>query len=142
MWKLKRPVAYAAVVLLAGAGGLGGCAYYSPTPVVAAGTQTTQRVYTYTNGRYELRGDGTVGNPYYWVWIPTGVQSATNPPPPPIPTRDTLITAAPPDQRVYTYPNGRYELHGEGTADNPYYWVWIPASVSVVVPPPPPVPQS
>ncbi len=139
MWKLKRPVAYAAVVLLAGAGGLGGCAYYSPTPVVAAGTQN---VYTYPNGRYELRGDGTAAYPYYWVWIPTGVQSATNPPPPPVPGHDNLVTAAPPNQRVYTYPNGRYELHGEGTADNPYYWVWIPGNVSVSVPPPPPVPQS
>jgi len=46
--------------------------------------QPSQPATTYPEGRYELRGDGTARSPYYWVWIPTGVQSV--PPPPPIGT--------------------------------------------------------
>jgi hypothetical protein len=42
-------------------------------------------------------------------------------------------------QRVYNYPEGRYELQGNGTASSPYYWVWIPAGARSV-PPPPPLP--
>jgi hypothetical protein len=41
---------------------------------------------------------------------------------------------------VYTYPGGRYELRGDGTASSPYSWVWIPASapLAAALPPPPP----
>ncbi len=39
-------------------------------------------------------------------------------------------------QRVYTYPEGRYQLYGNGTADSPYYWVWIPAGAAAPTPPP------
>ncbi len=47
------------------------------------------------------------------------------PPPPP---------AAP---RVVEYPNGRYELHGDGLT-SPYVWVWIPKPAPEPPPPPPP----
>ena len=30
-----------------------------------------------------------------------------------------------PAERVVSYPEGRYELHGDGAA-LPFYWVWIP----------------
>jgi hypothetical protein len=50
----------------------------APGPVVVA---PNQRVVTYPDGRWELRGGGTAMSPYYWVWIPAG----TNPPSPPNP---------------------------------------------------------
>lgn len=74
--------------------GSAGC-YYSketekvgqaPPPVVMQ--SSAQRVYNYPEGRYELQGDGSRQKPYYWVWIPTGVQSVPPaPPPPPHPQR-------------------------------------------------------
>ncbi len=42
-----------------------------------------------------------------------------------------------PGQRTVTYPEGRYELYGNGST-TPYYWVWIPAGVTPPTPPPPP----
>jgi len=61
---------------------------------------------------------------------------ATTTPPP-------AVVMTQPGQRVYTYPEGRYELYGAGTSAQPYYWVWIPAGSQAVPPPPlPPVPQS
>ena len=67
---------------------LGGCAYRKETMVPAASPATVvvtqpERVVTYSEGRYELRGDGTASSPYYWVWIPRGVV-APNPPPLPV----------------------------------------------------------
>jgi hypothetical protein len=70
---------------------LGGCVYRErpvpaaspPTTVVVAPT-ASERVVSYPEGRYELRGDGTAAAPYYWVWIPAG---ATPPAPPPVPRR-------------------------------------------------------
>jgi hypothetical protein len=53
----------------------------APTVIV---TQPAQRVVTHSEGRYELRGDGTQVSPYYWVWVPTG---SSPPPPPPLPRR-------------------------------------------------------
>ena len=52
-----------------------------------------------------------------------------------------VAAAAPaPADRVVTYPEGRYQLYGDGTR-TPYYWVWIPSgSNPVPAPPPPPVP--
>jgi hypothetical protein len=45
-----------------------------------------------------------------------------------------------PSDRVVTYPEGRYQLYGDGTRV-PYYWVWVPAGASMApVPPPPPLP--
>jgi hypothetical protein len=78
------------VLALSGAA-LGGCVYRErtvpaaspPTTVVVAPT-ATDRVVTYPEGRYELRGDGTASAPYYWVWIPAG---STPPNPPPVPHR-------------------------------------------------------
>jgi hypothetical protein len=76
-------------VAVAGPTVLGGCVYRTETvPAPAASPTTvvvsppTSRVYTFPEGRYELRGDGTPTSPYVWVWIPTGA----NPPnPPPLP---------------------------------------------------------
>ena len=48
----------------------------------AAVTAAGERVRTFTEGRYELFGEGTGQAPYYWVWVPAG---ATAPPPPPLP---------------------------------------------------------
>jgi hypothetical protein len=39
--------------------------------------------------------------------------------------------------RVVTYPEGRYQLYGDGTRV-PYYWVWIPSGTSTSPAPPPP----
>lgn len=74
---------------LATATALGGCVYRRETAVPAASPTTVvvtqpsaQRVVTYPEGRYELRGDGSAASPYFWVWIPTG---AAPPNPPPLP---------------------------------------------------------
>jgi hypothetical protein len=41
--------------------------------------------------------------------------------------------------RVISYPEGRYQLEGDGTRV-PYYWVWIPTGSSTVpAPPAPPI---
>jgi hypothetical protein len=50
----------------------------------------------------------------------------------------TVVVAPTPIERVVTYPDGRYELRGDGTATDPYYWVWIPAGTTPPSPPPPP----
>src|SRR5690242_9329057 len=55
-----------------------------------------------------------------------------------VPVPVAAATPAPSD-RVVTYPEGRYQLYGDGTR-TPYYWVWVPAGASTVPPPPPPVP--
>jgi len=52
---------------------------------------------------------------------PPRVVTVMPPPPPPMPS-------------VIEYPNGRYELRGDGIT-TPYTWVWIPKP-----PPPPPAP--
>ena len=39
--------------------------------------------------------------------------------------------------RVVTYPEGRYQLYGDGRI-TPYYWVWVPNG-STAIPPPPSV---
>jgi hypothetical protein len=41
--------------------------------------------------------------------------------------------------RVVTYPEGRWTLYGDGTAESPHYWVWVPAGASP--PAPPPIPR-
>ncbi len=81
------------MVMLTGSGALAGCMYKrtetervnTPPPNTVAVVRPSQRVYTYSEGRYELRGDGTSASPYYWVWIPTGTQAVTPPPLPPLP---------------------------------------------------------
>ena len=34
------------------------------------------------------------------------------------------------DQRTVTYPQGRWQLYGDGTAAAPYAWVWIPTGAT------------
>lgn len=91
----ERTAALAVIMLVVGTSGLAGCVYSRevtkekpvPSSVVVAPQQPVQHVYAYSDGRYELHGDGTAISPYYWVWIPSGVQSVPAPPPPPLPTR-------------------------------------------------------
>jgi hypothetical protein len=55
-----------------------------------------------------------------------------------IPPAAVIVT--PPAQRTVTYPEGRYELRGDGTAASPYFWVWLPAGTQPgTIPPPPPL---
>jgi hypothetical protein len=58
-------------------------AYPYPPGVVVAPTPPSDRV-TYTDGRWQLYGDGKI-TPYYWVWIPAGRTVALYPAPPPLP---------------------------------------------------------
>lgn len=74
---------------------VGGCVYShekervitapapAPAPVVVAAP--SERVVMYTEGRWQLYGDGTSGSPYYWAWIPTGASPTAIPPVPRIP---------------------------------------------------------
>ncbi len=88
-----RPAALAAAFLVCASAGAG-CSYTSEETRTSAAQpprstllmHEPQREYTYPSGRYELRGDGSTSNPYYWVWVPAGVQAVPNPPPiPPLP---------------------------------------------------------
>jgi hypothetical protein len=47
-----------------------------------------------------------------------------------------------PETASVTYPDGRYQLYGDGTTARPYYWAWIPNGTATVTVPraPPPVP--
>jgi len=47
----------------------------------------------------------------------------------------TVVVTQP--QRTVNYPEGRYELYGDGRT-TPYYWVWVPAGATPPAPPPPP----
>ncbi len=106
------------------------------TAVAPRDPRLAQRTYSYPEGRYELRGDGSSVNPLAWVWIPTGITSVPNPPPLP---RIAASGPNPSAQRVYTYPDGRYELRGTGTTADPYYWVWMPTGMSAAILPSLPV---
>ena len=110
-------------------GVLSGCAIqdptYPPTTGAVLNAPTQPRTIEYSNGKYQLYGDGSTASPYYWVWIPAG----TNPPAPP---------ALPPQRVATASTDGRYQLYGDGSTSSPYYWVWVPAGSSVVPPPPPP----
>jgi hypothetical protein len=55
-----------------------------------------------------------------------------------VPVPVAAATPAPPD-RVVTYPEGRYQLYGDGTRV-PYYWVWVPSGASAAPAPPAPPP--
>jgi hypothetical protein len=44
-----------------------------------------------------------------------------------------VVTSA---DRVVTYPDERWQLHGDGTRESPYYWMWVPAGK---MPPSPPL---
>ena len=87
---MKSQLLSNALLVVSGVATLSGCAYREPVVVPAASAPTavvvappaSERVVTYPEGRYELRGEGTVNSPYYWVWIPAGA-TPPNPPPPP-----------------------------------------------------------
>ena len=49
----------------------------------------------------------------------------------------TPVVVATSGERVVTYPEGRYQLYGDGKSV-PYYWVWIPSGTTPPVPPAPP----
>ena len=51
---------------------------------------------------------------------------------------EPVVTATVGAPNTVSYPEGRYQLYGDGSA-TPYYWVWIPAGT--VPPPPPPPPR-
>lgn len=55
-----------------------------------------------------------------------------------VPVPVAAATPAPTD-RVVTYPEGRYQLYGDGTRV-PYYWVWIPSGGTAAPAPPAPPP--
>jgi hypothetical protein len=50
-----------------------------------------------------------------------------------------VVQRTPAYPTVIQYPNGRYELHGDGIY-TPYQWVWIP-NVAPLPPAPPPPPS-
>jgi hypothetical protein len=87
---MKTRLLPTSLLAVSGALTLSGCVYSEPAVAPAASTPTRvvvapapgERVVTYPEGRYELRGEGTVNSPYYWVWIPAGA-TPPNPPPPP-----------------------------------------------------------
>jgi hypothetical protein len=57
-----------------------------------------------------------------------------------VPVSTPVVAAAPvPPDRVVTYPEGRYQLYGDGTRV-PYYWVWVPSGATVAPAPPAPPP--
>lgn len=86
---MKTRLLATSLLALSGAAALGGCVYRERVVQPAASPATTvvvaapnDRVVTYPEGRYELRGDGTTSSPYYWVWIPNGSNPVNAPPPP------------------------------------------------------------
>jgi hypothetical protein len=131
-----------ALLVLAGAAVLEGCA--NTTPVVGgpgttvATASADPRVVNYPEGRWQLIGSGASTDPYYWVWVPTGVPIAPAPPVP-VPAVPTAVIVATAPERVVVHQQGQYKLYGDGTTVNPYYWVWVPAGQTP--PPPPRLPQ-
>ena len=85
---MKTRMLATCLLALGGTMVMGGCIYRekvvpaaSPSTAVVVAPSATDRVVTYPEGRYELRGDGTATSPYYWVWIPAGATSVPTPPP-------------------------------------------------------------
>ena len=56
--------------------------------------------------------------------------------PAPAPAPPAVVVQQPVTERVVTYPEGRWQLHGEGTLASPHYWVWVPAGSTPPAPPP------
>jgi hypothetical protein len=88
---MKTRVLATSLLALSSVVAMGGCIYRekvvpaaSPSTVVVT-PSAADRIVTYPEGRYELRGDGTVNSPYYWVWVPSGTVSTSIPNPPPLP---------------------------------------------------------
>ncbi len=88
---MVKNLAILAALLAMTMGGVSGCYYHEkervavPAPSTVVVTQPTNRVVTYAQGRYELHGTGTSVDPYFWVWVPAGTNSAALPAPPPLP---------------------------------------------------------
>jgi hypothetical protein len=61
--------------------------------------------------------------------------------PPPAYVPDGTVSIAPPGPNVIEYPNGRYELRGDGIW-TPYTWVWVPNPPPAPPAAPPPAPPS
>jgi len=101
------------------------------TPVPAPPVVSTDRV-VHPDGRWQLYGDGR-GIPYYWVWIPNGSTVTASPTPPSRPE----VAVVPQADRAYTFPEGRWQLYGDGRT-SPYFWVWIPRGSAPPLPPLPP----
>lgn len=85
---MKTRVLATCLLALSSTIAMGGCIYRekvvpaaSPSTAVIVSPSAADRVVTYPEGRYELRGEGTTTSPYYWVWIPAGATSVPNPPP-------------------------------------------------------------
>jgi hypothetical protein len=56
------------------------------------------------------------------------------------PITTTTVTTTTTTPTVVTYPEGRYQLYGDGIT-TAYYWVWIPTGARAVTPvAPPPLP--
>src|SRR2546429_9834982 len=59
--------------------------YVAPAPVVVGQRAPAYpNVIQYSNGRYELHGDGSY-TAYQWIWIPNPAPLPPPPPPPPVP---------------------------------------------------------
>jgi len=56
-------------------------------------------------------------------------------------TGGRVVMLAAPTVMVVPYPNGRYELRGDGMTV-PHYWAWVPAQLYIAPPPPPAVPPA
>jgi len=71
------------------------------------------------------------------VMTPAPQQPVAVPAPPPVATvpPPASVPAVPSDRVVY--PQGRWQLFGDGRA-TPYYWVWIPAGSTLTTTPTPP----
>ena len=64
--------------------------------------------------------------------VPIAVPSASPP--------TTVVIPPTTSATRVTYPDGAYELRGNGTT-MPYYWVWVPNCVQApMIPAPPPLP--
>ena len=72
------------------------------------------------------------------VMAPAPQQPVAVPTPPPatVPPTVTAPPASIPSDRV-VYPQGRWQLFGDGRT-SPYYWVWIPAGSTLTTTPTPP----
>jgi hypothetical protein len=55
-----------------------------------------------------------------------------------VPTPTAVVVQ--PAERVVSYPEGRWQLYGDGSSTSPHYWAWVPAGSTP--PPPPPLPRA
>ena len=56
------------------------------------------------------------------------------------PPPSKTVVVQQPSQRVVSYPEGRWQLYGDGSTGAPLYWAWVPAGTNP--PPPPPLPRT